>query len=104
MQQETQVKGKMTAKAMSAHMVSFYSAWVSKVLKTYNIEQLRRDIEKDPIVRDSMVYIGFLMVTTFGKYLVPILFTCHTVNHTQGFVPSCEKQPENREEKEEEDG
>ena len=29
-----------------------------------------------------MVDIGALMVLTFGKWLAPLLITCHTANHT----------------------
>ena len=33
-----------------------------------------------------MADIGALMLSTFGKWLSPILITCHTANHTQGFM------------------
>ena len=33
-----------------------------------------------------MADIGALMVSTFGKWLSPILIACHTANHTQGFM------------------
>ena len=33
-----------------------------------------------------MADIGALMVSTFRKWLSPILIACHTANHTQGFV------------------
>ena len=44
MQQQVQVKGEMTARAMGTHMVNLYSAGISKVLKIDDKEQLRRDI------------------------------------------------------------
>ena len=46
----------------------------------------QKDIEEDPIIKDSMADIGALMVSTFKKWLSPILIACHTANHTQGFM------------------
>ena len=86
MQQQTQVKGEMTGKAMGGHLIKLYSNGVSKVLKIDDIEQLCRDIDEDPIIKDSMADIGALMVSTFGKWLSPVLIACHTANHTKGFV------------------
>ena len=86
MQRQVQAKGEMTARAMGSHMVNLYSNGVNKVLKIDDIEQLKQDIEQDPIIKDSMADIGILMVTTFGKWLLPILVACHTANHTEGFV------------------
>ena len=59
---------------------------MSKVLRIDDMEQLRKDIDEDPIIKDSMADIGALMVSTFGKWLSPILIACHTANHTQGFM------------------
>ena len=59
---------------------------MSKVLRIDDMEQLRKDIDEDPIIKDSMADIGALMVSTFGKWLSPILIVCHTANHTQGFM------------------
>ena len=56
------------------------------MLRIDDIEQLRKDIEEDPIIKDSMAYIGALMISTFGKYMSPISMACHTANHTQGFM------------------
>ena len=81
-----QVKGEMTGRAMGRHFINLYSNGVSKVLKIDNIEQLRRDIDEDPIIKDSMEDIGALMVTIFGKWLSPALVACHTANHAEGFM------------------
>ena len=85
-QKELQHKGEKTDKAMGKHLIQLYSNGVSKVLRIDNIEQLRKDIDEDPIIKDSMANIGALMVSTFGKWLSSILITCHTANHTQGFM------------------
>ena len=85
-QKELQHKGEKTGKAMGKHLIKIYSNGVSKVLRIDDMEQLRKDIDEDPIIKDSMADIGALMVSTFGKWLSPILIACHTANHTQGFV------------------
>ena len=102
MQRQAQAKGEMTAKAMGSHIVNLYSNGVIKVLKIDNIEKLRRHIEQDPIIKDSMADIGILMVSTFGKWLSPILVACHTTNHTEGFVTA--ENVASKEEKIEKDG
>ena len=56
------------------------------MLRIDDMEQLRKDIDEDPIIKDSMADIGALMVSTFGKWPSPILTACHTPNHTQGFM------------------
>ena len=85
-QKELQHKGEKTGKAMGKHLIKIYSNGVSKVLRIDGMEQLRKDIDEDPIIKDSMADIGALMVSTFGKWLSPILIACHTANHTQGFM------------------
>ena len=85
-QKELQHKGEKTGKAMGKHLIKIYSNGVSKVLRIDDMEQLRKDIDEDPIIKDSMADIGALMISTFGKCLSPILIACHTANHTQGFM------------------
>ena len=90
----------MTGKAMGRHFINLYLNGVSKVLKINDIEQLCRDIDEDPIIKDSMADIGALMVTTFGKWLSPVLVACHTANHAKGFMMTAstgEQQPEYQE-------
>ena len=83
---DLQHKGEKTDKAMEKHLIKIYSNGESKVLRIDDIEQLRKDIDEDSIIKDSMADIGALMVSTFGKWLSPILIVCHTANHTQGFM------------------
>ena len=45
-----------------------------------------------------MADIGILMVSTFGKWLSPILVACHTANHTEGFVTTKTSKQEELEE------
>ena len=85
-QKELQHKGEKTGKAMGKHLIKIYANGVSKVLRIDDMEQLRKDIDEDPIIKDSMADIGGIMVSTFGKWLSPILIACHTKNHTQGFM------------------
>ena len=37
--------------------------------------------EIDPITKDQMANLGFLLVCAFGDYLAPILVTVHTVEN-----------------------
>ena len=97
MQWQTKLKGEMTGRAMRRHFINLYLNGVSKVLKIDDIDQLQREIDEDPIIKDSMANIGALMVTTFGKWLSPVLIACHAANHTEDFVTSWEKQPEAQE-------
>ena len=85
-QKELQHKGEKTGKAMGKRLIKIYSNGVSKVLRNDDMEQLRKDIDEDAIIKDSMADIGTLMVSTFGKWLSPILIVCHASNHTQGFM------------------
>ena len=85
-QKDLQHKREKTGKAMGKNLIKIYANGVGKVLRIDDIEQLRKDIEEDPIIKDSMADIGALMVSTFKKWLSPILIACHTANRTQGFV------------------
>ena len=85
-QKELQHNGEKTGKAMGKHLIKIYSNGVFKVLRIDDMEQLRKDIDEDPIIKDSMADIGALMVSTLGKWLSPIMIACHTANHTQGFM------------------
>ena len=88
-QKELQHKGEkdwQSNRETPDYILEIYSNRVGKVLRIDDIEQLRNDIDKDPIIKDSMADIGALMVSTFGKWLSAILIVCHTANHTQGFM------------------
>ena len=85
-QTDVRHKAETTGKAVSAHVVNMYSKGVSRVLKIDSVEQLRRDIDNDPIIKESMADVGALMVGTFGRYLAPLLIAAHTANHAEGFV------------------
>ena len=81
-------KAENTGRAVSGHLVNFYSQNISRVLKIDDIDALRQDIDHDPIIKDSMANIGYLMVNLFGSYLAPVLIAAHTANHAQGFTPA----------------
>ena len=85
-QADVRHKAETTGKAVSAHVVNMYSKSVSRVIKIDNVEQLRRDIDNDPIIKESVADVGALMVGTFGRYLAPLLIAAHTANHAEGFV------------------
>ena len=95
-QAELQYKAEKTGKAVGKHIVNLYSNGIDRVLKIDSVENLRRDINEDPIIKDSMADIGALMVGTFGKMLAPMLVACHTVNHTKGFSWEVETEDEDK--------
>ena len=95
-QLEMREKAENTGKTMGKHIVKLYTNGVNKFLKIDDPIALRRDIEEDPIIKDSMADIGALMVLTFGKWLAPLLITCHTANHTQWNLSKDENQDENQ--------
>ena len=94
MQQQTELKGEKTGRAMGRYLINLYSNGVCKVLKVDDIEQLRKDIDEDPIIKDSMADISASMVTTFRKWLSPVLVACHTANHIEGFVRTTKQKDE----------
>ena len=83
---------------MGRHLINLYSSGIRTVLKIDDIAQLRRDIAEDPIIKDSKADISILMVTTFGKWLSPILIACHTLKHTKYMTAKTTKQEELEEE------
>lgn len=44
---------------------------------------MKKDIEVDPIIKDSMADIGALLVGTSGKLSSPMLVVAHTVNNSE---------------------
>ena len=85
-QAEAKLKAEKTGNVVSKHVVNLYSVGVSKILKINSTDQLRKDIDSDPVIRESMAEIGALLVGTFGRFLTPLLIAAHTANHTEGFV------------------
>ena len=51
------------------------------MLKIRDVAKLRQDTENDPIIKEQMANLGFLLVCAFGNFLVPILVAAHTVNN-----------------------
>ena len=74
-------KGVKTGKALGKHVINLYSVGISRMLKTRDVKKLQQDIENDPIIKDQMANLGFLLVCTFGNFLAPILIAAHTANN-----------------------
>ena len=90
-QADVRHKNEATRKAVGTHVITMYSKGVSRVLRIDNVDQLRKDIDNDPIIRGgSMADVGALMVGTFVRFLAPLLIAAHTANHTEGVVKSEE--------------
>ena len=89
---EIQYKAENTSKAMSEHLLNLYSSGINKVLQIDDLGQLKKDINSDPVIKDSMADIGALMLVTFGKWLSPMLIACHTVNHIKWETPKKEEE------------
>ena len=80
-QRELNEKGEKTGKALSKDVINLYSSVISWVVKIREVKKLRQDIENDSIIKDQMTNLGFLLVSTFGDYLAPILVDVHLVNN-----------------------
>lgn len=60
-------------------MVDLYTESIQQLMKIVSSETL--DIRKNLISRDCMSDLSTLVKRTFGKYLTPLLITCHTMKH-----------------------
>ena len=80
-QRELNEKGEKTGKALSKDVINLYSSVISWVVKIREVKKLRQDIENDSIIKDQMTNLGFLLVSTFGDYLAPILVDVHLENN-----------------------
>ena len=78
---ELNEKGEKTGKALGKHVINLYSTGISRWLKIKNVKKLRQDIENEPIIKDQMVNLGGLFVSTFGNYLAPVLTAAQTANN-----------------------
>ena len=56
-------------KALGKHVINLYSTDISRWLKIKGVKKLCQDIENDPIIKDQMANLGYLLVCTFGNYL-----------------------------------
>ena len=81
LQNEFREKSEKTGRVVASHVINLYSNGACKFLRIDSLEGLKRDINNDPIIRDSMAEIGGLLVYTFGRALAPILVIAHTANH-----------------------
>ena len=68
-------------KVLGKHVINLYSTGISWWLKIKDVKKLRQDIENDPIIKDQMANLGYLLVCTFDSFLAPVLVAVHTVNN-----------------------
>ena len=85
-QNEYNNKADNTGRAVGTHIVNLYSNGISKLISINDVNKLRKDIENDPVIKDSMADVGALMVGSFGKLLAPMLVVAHTVNNSEKFT------------------
>lgn len=94
-QKELCEKGEKTAKALTTHVVSLYANLVGNFVNLDSVEDLKNDINNDPIIKDAFADLGILVYCTFGRCLAPILLAGHTSRHiTNKKVNTEEKEPE----------
>ena len=75
-QRELNEKSEKTGKVLGKHVINLYSTGISRVVKIRDPKKLCQDIENDPIIKDQMADLGFLLVRTFGKFLAPCFSGC----------------------------
>ena len=80
-QKELNEKDEKTGKALGKHVINLCSTDVSWWLQSKDVKKLRQDIENDPIIKDQMVNLGYLLVCTFGNFLTPVLVAAHMANN-----------------------
>lgn len=83
MQNELRENGEETTKALSAHVVNMYANIVGNFVQLESVDALKKDIQQDPIIKDSMACLGVLVHCTFGTFLAPAMLLGHTLNHTR---------------------
>ena len=79
------------------------AAFPFSIVKIDSIDKLRKDIDEDPIIRDSMAEVGALLFERFGRYLAPLLVLAHTANRREGFVENVMQVEDNIENKQDSD-
>ena len=79
------------------------AAFPFSIVKIDSIDKLRKDIDEDPIIRDSMAEVGALLFERFGRYLAPLLVLAHTANRREGFVENVMQVEDNFENKQDSD-
>ena len=90
-QNEMRLKAEKTGKPVGKHLINLYSQCISRFLKIDDIDQMCKEIEEDLVIKDCMPDVGEVMVSTFGRFLAPLLLIAHTANHTEGFF--SEEEP-----------
>ena len=68
-QRKLNEKSEKTGKALDKHVINLYSTDIYQWLKIKDVKKLCQDIENDPIIKDQMVNLDYLLVCTFGNYL-----------------------------------
>ena len=51
------------------------------MVKIRDVHKLLQDIENDPIIKDRMIDLCYLLVCTFGNPLAPVLVFVYTINN-----------------------
>ena len=81
-QRELNQKGKKTRKALGKHVINLCSTGICWVVKVRDVKKLQQDIiENDPIIKDQMRNLGYLLVCTFGNFLAPFLVAVYTMSN-----------------------
>ena len=80
-QRELNEKGEKTGKALGKHVIKLYSIGISRWFRIKDVKKLQQDIENDPIIKDQMANLGYLLVCKFGNFLAPVLIAAHTVKN-----------------------
>ena len=63
------------------------------MVKIKDEKKLQQGIENDPIIRDHMAYLNYLLVCTFGNFIAAILIAANTVKNVDvGHEQSFEKR------------
>ena len=78
---ELNEKVENTGNALGKQVINLYSTRISWVVKVRDVKKLQQDIENDPIIKNQMADLGFLLVCTFGEFFASVLVAVHIVKN-----------------------
>ena len=88
-QRELNEKGEKTGKALGKHVINLYCTGISRMVKIRDVHKLRQDIENDPIIKDRMADLCYLLC-----YILVFVYTINNLdlgNENEGYQSDLKK-------------
>ena len=55
---------------------------ISRMVKIKVLKKFQQDIKNDPVIRDQIANLGYLLMCTFGNFLAPVFVAARILNKT----------------------